>query len=103
MLQRLLEKHGLRTLAERAALSQSAADLHPLWTRLGRPERGLMLAVARGERPFSRNRSDGGGRGAKAQTVLRKLVDSGEIVEREGSYTITDPLFAALIRRDWKP
>lgn len=89
--------------AEAAALAQSSADLHPLWTRLGKPERGLILAIARGERPFSRNRSDGGGRGANAQTALTKLLDSGEIIEREGAYRITDPLFAELVRRDWSP
>jgi DNA-binding GntR family transcriptional regulator len=34
--------------------------------------------------------------------ALARLVDEGELVEIDGRYAIVDPLFAELVRRDWR-
>jgi hypothetical protein len=87
--------------AEREALQKAAADLRGMWRGLTRSERGLATALARGEAPFSRKRSDAGSRGSGTQGALDSLVDAGEVVVRGKQYSLVDPFFAELLRRDW--
>jgi hypothetical protein len=89
--------------AERDALEKSAADLRALWKGLNKSERGIITALARGEAPFSRNRSDAAGRGSGAQAAMQKLIDAGEVVGGDAGPRIIDPFFAELVRRDWNP
>ena len=89
--------------AEEEALEKAAADLRGLWRSLNKAQRGIVTALARGEAPFSRKRSDAGGRGSGARSAMDALIDAGEVVERDRSFRIVDPLFAELLRRDWKP
>jgi len=90
--------------AERAALEKAAADLRGLWRGLSKSQRGLLTTLARGEKPYSRNRSDAGNGGSTTQKAIAALVDAGELVEvAGGGYRIVDPFFAELLRRDWSP
>jgi uncharacterized protein len=89
--------------AEREALEQAAVDLRGLWRGLSRTEQGIATALARGEAPFSRRRSDAGNRGVGAREALDSLTDKGEIVREGGRYRLVDPLFAELLRRNWQP
>jgi hypothetical protein len=90
-------------VAERDALEQAAIDLRGLWRGLSRTEQGLATALARGEAPFSRTRSDAGNRGAGAREALNSLVDRGEVVREGKGYHLVDPFFAELLRRNWQP
>jgi uncharacterized protein len=89
--------------AERDALEQAAVDLRGLWRGLSRTEQGLATALARGEAPFSRTRSDAGNRGEGARGALNSLMDRGEVVREGKRYHLVDPLFAELLRRNWQP
>lgn len=89
--------------AERMSLEKAAADLRALWKGLTKGEKGIVTALARGESPFSRKRSDAGGRGATATTAMDNLVAAGEVTETAKGYRIIDPFFAELVRRDWNP
>lgn len=91
--------------AERDALAQASIDLRGLWVGLSRTEQGLVTALARGEAPFSRSRSDGGNRGEGARDALDSLISKGEVLPPAGSRgcELVDPFFAELLRRDWQP
>jgi uncharacterized protein len=89
--------------AEGEALAKAAVDLRSIWRGFTKSEKGIITALARGEAPFSRNRSDAGGRGAPAQKAMETLIDLGEVVEQGGEYRVTDPFFAELVRRSWSP
>jgi uncharacterized protein len=89
--------------AERDALEQAAVDLRGLWQGLSRTEQGLATALARGEAPFSRTRSDAGNRGEGAREALNSLTDRGEVVREGKQYHLVDPFFAELLRRNWQP
>lgn len=89
--------------AEKEALDTAATDLRALWRGLSRTEQGLVTALARGEAPFSRTRSDAGNRGDGARKALDALVDSGEVTVTDGRYVLVDPFFAELLRRNWRP
>lgn len=89
--------------AETRALEAAAIDLRAIWRGLTKGEQGVLTALARGESPFSRRRSDAGARGSTARNALDNLVDAGEIVEDGKSHRIVDPFLAELIRRDWDP
>ena len=89
--------------AEHDALEQAAVDLRSLWRGLSRTEQGLATALARGEAPFSRTRSDAGNRGEGARSALDSLIDRGEVVREGKQYRLVDPFFAELLRRSWQP
>jgi uncharacterized protein len=88
--------------AERDALEKAATDLRSLWKGRTRAEREVLAGLARGEAPYSRRRTSGGSRGGAVQQALARLLDEGELVEASGGYAIVDPLFAELVRRDWR-
>lgn len=87
--------------AEREALDTAAIDLRALWRGLTRTEQGLATALARGEAPFSRTRSDAGNRGDGARKALESLIDAGEVVRVDQQHRLVDPFFAELLRRNW--
>ena len=89
--------------AEREALEEAAIDIRALWRGLSRTEQGLVTALARGEAPFSRTRSDAGNRGEGARQALNSLIDRGEVVRDGKRYHLVDPFFAELLRRNWQP
>jgi uncharacterized protein len=89
--------------AEHDALEQAAVDLRGMWNGLSRTEQGLATALARGEAPFSRTRSDAGNRGMGAQEALDSLIGKGEVVRENKGYHLVDPFFAELLRRNWQP
>jgi uncharacterized protein len=89
--------------AETRALEKAAIDLRAIWKGWTKGEQGLITALARGEAPFSRLRSDAGGRGAGPQHAIKKLIDAGEVVEDGGGYRIVDPFLSELVRRSWDP
>jgi hypothetical protein len=88
--------------AERDALAQASVDLRGLWRGLSRTEQGVVTTVARGEAPFSRTRSDAGDRGRGARGALDSLMDRGEVIRDGKRYRLVDPLFAELLRRNWR-
>jgi AAA+ ATPase superfamily predicted ATPase len=88
--------------AEREALEKAATDLRSLWRGRTRAEREILTALARGEAPYSRRRASGGSRGGAVKHALERLADEGELVADGGSYSIVDPMFAELVRRDWR-
>jgi hypothetical protein len=89
--------------AEHDALEQAAVDLRGMWKGLSRTEQGLATALARGEAPFSRTRSDAGNRGEGAQEALDSLIGKGEVIREGKGYHLVDPFFAELLRRNWQP
>lgn len=89
--------------AETTALEKAAADLRAVWKGLTKGEQGVVTALARGESPFSRRRADAGTRGGTTQNAIKKLLDSGEIADDAGTYSVVDPFFAELVRREWDP
>lgn len=88
--------------AEHDALERAAGDLRGMWKGLSRTEQGLATALARGEAPFSRARSDAGNRGAGAREALESLLGKGEVVRENERYRLVDPFFAELLRRSWQ-
>jgi hypothetical protein len=91
------------TVAETEALEKAAIDLRAIWRSLPKSEQGIVAALARGESPLSRHRSDGGTRGTTAKRAIDKLVDAGEVIEEEDGFRLVDPFFAELVRRSWDP
>ena len=87
--------------AEAAAMEKASSDLRAIWRGVTASERDVLTRLARGAGPYSKGAEGEKQSGGAVAGAIDRLLDAGEVVERDGAYRIVDPLLAELIRRNW--
>lgn len=87
--------------ARERVLADLDDEFRALWSGLPGGQRRVLVAVARGERPYS-STSVGGSRGGAVRAALDALLKRAELVADPAAatgYRVVDPLLAAWVRR----